>query len=875
MTNKISLPIKAKSDFYVPFDPNELSSTLVDRFEKQVTLYPSNIALKEGNLRFTYSELNNRANHIAFKILENHKDYRGPIAFLLDHGINQIFAIFGILKSGNGYLALDSDFPVERLEFMLADSGAPLVVTDSKNLDFCQSFTKGGSTIVNLDTIDFTQSLDNPNLDIPLEALALLQYTSGSTGQPKGCILPHKNMIHLSMVNNREKYFHSMDRHIYLLSASFAAHIGPVFNMLLNGGGVYPYDVKKEGLKKLADFLVKEKITVFSAIPSTFRYFASMIDESTQFPDLRILALAGDSVLKKDVELFNKFFPTSCYFINQLGGTEFLGACNYIIPHGTKINGSIVPVGYEHEGKKVLLLDENGDMVSTGEVGEIVVQSHYLSPGYWHRQDLTDAVFQSVPGKENLFQYKTGDLGRRDEDGCLYHLGRKDNQVKIRGYRVELAEIITRLHEYPFIKDAYVHAVTNESGEKQLIAYLVSSEKSEKIIERINRDLKNGLPSYMVPMYFEFLDELPKIPAGKIDVKKLPGPKKDQSSLQRDYLPPRNFYERKLVEIWESLLDVHPIGIKESFTELGGHSLSALQLIAELENHFDVTLPLSALVTIQTIEELAEVLQDDTRLTSWSHLVTLQPQGDKLPFFCIPAAGITALSFKKLVDYMSKDRPIYGIDYVGMDGKSDPHTTIPEIAEYNISLMKSVQPEGPYCLSGMCFGAVVAYEMAHQLLKGGQKVGFLGVLDARNLPAQKIPLMAKLMKAGVDLNDKVFRGKLPIKLRGLDLRLNQDSVDDSLLDDVYRVFETHAYAHLCYSSAQLPSTITLFMTELEHPERLRKGWQATTTKDLDVVVIPGVHGPLSRNVDEMGSFMDEPNVQTLAKLLMDKLDNVH
>jgi amino acid adenylation domain-containing protein len=865
-------PLK-RNEHFIPFDRAELETTLVDRFEKQARLYPENTAVKQGGNAYSYHEINQHANQVANILSNKLGSYRGPVAFLVDHGFPQIITIFGILKSGNAYLALDPDFPQSRLEYMLFDSETPLLVTNTNNIQLAKALSKPGIQIINLDEIDPHTPDDNPGLDIPLDAIALIQYTSGSTGQPKGCILTHKSLMHMAMVGTNMKSISSKDRFIFLVSGSYAAHVGPVFQTLLNGACVYPYEIKQQGLTALADFLVDEKITIISTIPSTFRYFASSLGAGSSFPDVRLLNMGGDTCLKVDVELFKKFFPPSCTMINPLGGTEFMGATTFMIHTDTQIKGGVVPVGYPNEDKKVLLVDDEGIEVPPGEVGEIVVQSKYLSPGYWRRPELTEEVFQPVPDQDGVFQYHTGDLGRRDPDDCLYHLGRKDSQVKVRGHRVELDEVTSKLFESPAIKDAFVNAHTDQGGENRLVAYLVPIEKSPALVEDILAELKESLPSYMIPTDFLVLDEIPKLPSGKVDARTLPEPQRTRSSLRSKYVPPQNTVERKLVEIWEDLLEFQPVGIEDDFFELGGHSLLALRLIADIDDNFEISVPLPALAQVRTIKQLAVTLQDKATLASWSSLVALQPLGEKPPFFCVPPSGVTAMIFKDLARHMGAERPFYVLEYAGMDEGTEPHETIPAIARHNLEKIRRLQPQGPYYLGGMCFGGSVAYEMAHQLKASNQEVAFLGVLDSSFPPRQKNSWRSNTLLFLSFINEKLLNGKLPIGPRAARTRVHIANVDPQVENRIQKLFSTHGAAQMRYKSPPYPGKITLFNTRRRNGPRIRAEWQAASTQSLDFFEIPGHHGRQYQDgVVVRSPFILEPHVQDLAKLFNERID---
>jgi len=873
MNKTASLPLEAKTEYFVKFEQDELQTTIVDRFEKQAALYPDNLAIKDGDTSLTYAEFNTLTNLVAHYILEKMGDYRGPIAFLLEHGASQMVAIFGILKSGNGYVALDPDFPRARLEFMISDSETPLMITNSKNLNFARELSSPGIQIISLDEINSGTQMENPGLDIDIDAMIAIYYTSGSTGQPKGCVLPHKLIMHNVMSSTNRRYLNPKDRQIFLFSASFAASAGPIFSTLLNGACLYPYEIKKQGLVKLVNFIVKEGITIFSSVPSTFRYFATLLDPEKTFPDVRLVTMGGDTVLKKDIDLFKKYFPSSCYFLNSLGGTEFFGICSFVISKDTQIEGGIVPIGYELEDKKVQLLDDEGSEVPTGEVGEIVVQSKYVSNGYWRRPELTKEKFNLVPGQDGVIQYRTGDLGRMDSDGCLYHLGRKDRQVKIRGHRVELAEIISVLQEIAVVKDAYVKANTDSAGENKLVAYIVPEKQSGSLVEQVQEELSECLPTYMIPTEFMVLDEIPRTPSRKVDALALPELERNHSSHQIDCVEPRNSVERKLVEIWETLLDFQPIGVKDDFFELGGHSLLALRLIAEIEDKFEVTVPFAALVQVRTIRELATILEDKNSLHKWSHLVALQPLGTKIPFFCVPPSAVTVMIFKDLAKHMSEERPFYALEYTGMDEGSETHKSIAAMASFNIEKIRSVQPEGPYYLGGMCFGGIVAYEMAKQLLEAGDRVAFLGILDSTHAPYLSRPRSYHVFMLTRFINQKVLRQKFPIGMAPLERAMKKFAPDDEFSQRIYDVFTTHNYARVKYVTTPYPETITLFNTAGSRGDFSRDKWREVAGGKLEIVSIPGVHGGARVDLQEgEQSFIHEPMVQVFAKRLNESLE---
>jgi amino acid adenylation domain-containing protein len=858
---------------YIRFERSELEKSVSERFEKQATLYPNRIAVKKGDALFTYNELNRLANQLAHRIVDTTGGVSGPVAFLFDQGINPVVAILGILKSGNGYLALDPAFPKARLEFMVSDSESLILITDNKNLALVSQFADPKVQILNMDEISPDTPSENLERDISPYTLAHLEYTSGSTGQPKGCPKSNLQCMHDIYSQTNRRFINPDDRYILLFTAGFGLSKVPILSTLLNGACLFPYDIKDEGLSGLADFLLREKITIYYSVPSTFRHFTSMLKTENGFPDLRLVMLSGETILKNDVELYKKYFSPTCILDVVLGGTEFQEICSYMISKDTQITGGIVPVGYLDEDKYVLLLNEEGVEVPVGEVGEIVVQSRFISSSYWRRPEQTEAAFKPVPGLEGVNQYRTGDLGRFGPDGCLEHLGRKDRQVKIRGHRVELTEIIYALMNIPAIKDAYVLGRPDSAGENKLVAYLVPAENAAISISHIREELAENLPVYMIPAEFLFMSEFPKTPSGKIDELALPEPERTRESLDSAFVSPQNQVEDQMVSIWETLLDVHPVGIKDDFFALGGHSLLALRFIAEVEDKLGVTIPFPALVQSRTIEKLASLVQDQAALSSWSHLVALQPLGSKPPFYCVPPSAVTVMIFKDLAKYLDVDRPFYGLEYTGMDKETEAFDSIPAIARYNLDRIRSLQPEGPYYLGGMCFGGLIAYEMASQLVSEGEQVAFLGILDSTHAPYLSKPRAYYVFLLTRFINQKILRYRFPVGMAPLRQATKKFEPGDDFSKRVYQVFTTHNYARVKYIATPYPGKITLFNTAGSRGDFSRDQWRAVTKEDLEAVSIPGIHaGAREGLVNPEQSFIFEPNVQVLAQKLNEHLD---
>jgi acyl-coenzyme A synthetase/AMP-(fatty) acid ligase/acyl carrier protein len=382
-----------------------------------------------------------------------------------------------------------------------------------------------------------------------------------------------------------------------------------IWSALLNGAALLPYQLREEGVSYLADWLCQEKISIYFSIPSVFRQLAERLTGKEDFSQLRIFHVATERVTKQDVELFQSHFPSHCIFVTGLASNETGRSRQFFIDKHTVIDESIVPVGYEVEGKKVLLLNEDGQESGYNQTGEIVIKSKYLSPGYWKQPDLTRAVFRPDPSGEDIRLYFTGDLGVMRPDGCLLLMGRKDFQAKIRGYRVEFAEIEATLLSSGLVKEAVVVARDNEQGSKVLVAYTVPSGERPCSSSELRQKIQEKLPEYMIPTYFITLDSLPHTPTGKLDRLALPDPGDERPELDAPFLAPRTLIEEKVSKIWTEVLGLDQVGIDDPFLELGGDSLRAMQVISRVRDRFNVEISMtSILLEAPNVAEMAAII---------------------------------------------------------------------------------------------------------------------------------------------------------------------------------------------------------------------------------------------------------------------------
>ena len=872
---------------FQPFPTAQSEQSVASCFESVVERFPNQLAIESLTERLTYAELNQRANRIARAIVAIRGTREEPIALLLEQGATFIASMLAVLKAGKSYAPLDPAFPEQRTVDILADTEAPILITSNENLEYAQKLASVNCTVLNTDDLDPDLSADNLDLPISPDAPAYIIYTSGSTGKPKGVLQNQRNLLHNCMNQTNAFRMRVGDRMTLLHSCSVMGAVRVIYNALLNGVTLYPFDVKAEGLTALRDLLIQKEITVYHSVATLFRHLASILPPDYRFPDMRLVILGGEAATRKDFELYQQHFTDDCELATGLGATETGTVCVNLLTKISPVSKSLLPPGYPVASMEVLLLDEHDQEVPTGEVGEIVIRSPYLAKGYWKRPDLTAAAFSEVSERGGIYQYRMGDLGRMEPDGCLVHMGRKDFQVKIRGYRVELSEIEVTILDTGVIKEAVVVGCKNTrkdhhqdiEDELFLAAYYVPKAGNSVASETLRNYIAKKLPSYMIPAVFVPLEALPLTANGKIDRRSLPAPDQIRKA-PVSFVAPRDNWERQLVTIWEGILGVKSIGVKNNFFDLGGHSLLAARLFAEIKETFDQDLPLAALFQAPTIEELANFLRQASQSESAEcSLIPLHPDGSKPPLFLVPPAGTTVVNLGRLVRHLKPDQPVYGLEPLGMDGKQFPHTDLKEMAAHYIQEIQKLQPQGPYFIAGRCFGGVVVFEMAQQLWKQGQTVALLGILDTQTPPnfASSTKSVPHALAASNDrksqggLLNGFFFGQLFQRLlvrwrrgRFLPTRVLQSRLvalciwilngaesgnsmylflQKELFSRIPRIFTlaAHRRSRIKYWAKVYPGVITFFKNSDESMLRITSRWAELTAQKLDCQTVPGNH----------------------------------
>jgi len=674
------------------------------------------------NQQLTYGELNIRANQLAYRLQQLGVVPDIVVGICVELTPEMIIALLGIFKAGGAYLPLDPSLPQERLNFMLEDAQVSVLLTQKKLLKHFENFS---NPIICIDedwAIIKQNSQENPTSYVTSDNLAYVIYTSGSTGQPKGVLIEHRGLSNLAEAQIEVFNLQPSNRVLQFASLSFDASIFEIVMALRTGATLYL--ANKESLlpgQPLLKLLREKAITHVTLPPAVL---AVLPTES--LPALQTIICAGESCTD---DIVKRWWNSKRRFFNAYGPTE---ATVWSTVAEISAISEKPPIGCPIANTQIYILDKHLQPVPIGITGELYIGGEGLARGYLNRSELTAEKFISNPfNSENRVRlYKTGDLARYKPDGNIQFLGRIDNQVKIRGFRIELSEIEAVLSQHESVQKAVVIAKDNLSGDKYLVAYIVHKSKQTSTTIELRKFLKGKLPNYMMPKAFVVPDSLPLTANGKVNRDALKTANIPINiPIDKTFIAPRTPTESTLAKIWAEVLNIERVGIYDNFFELGGDSLLTVRLLERIHKQFERDLPLSTLFLNPTIESLATSLSIETDSLPWSPLVPIQPAGSNPPFFCVhPIFGVV-FPYYELAHNLEKNQPFYGLQPIGLDGKSSPLTRIEDMAAHYIEALRSVQPKGPYFLGGWSFGGWVAFEMAQQLQKSGEEVALLAVLD--------------------------------------------------------------------------------------------------------------------------------------------------
>ena len=706
--------------------------------ERRAAERPDARAVRLNERSFSYRELNTLANRVA-RWLEA-RGVRGEgaagagnVGVCMEPCPEFVASMLGVMKAGATHVPLDPGYPVERLA-VIAEDIQPVLVLTQRALA-----AKVGGIFSNVvcieDLADELAALPGDDLAraVSPDQTAYIVYTSGTTGKPKGVLITHANLAHYVAVA-RDAYGYGAADVIpaiarYTFSITFFELLCP-----LTSGAELVLLERSHVLDMQRMMATLAEITCIHASPSLWRKMIAHIDEQRvdtgRFDRLRHVSSGGDMVPPDVIEAMKRIFRNAEVFVIYGCSEISCMGCTYPVPRDRTITST--RVGKPFPGMTLRLLDPAGHLVPPGVVGEVCFGGAGLAKGYLHAPELTDKKFTPF-GDERL--YHTGDLGRVDGEGNLQLVGRSDFQIKLRGIRIEPAEIEATLRSLPGVRDAVVVAPIMPDGEKRLVAYVVPDQAAPPTTRALQDFLKGKLPDYMVPSSFVLLDALPVNINLKVDRLALSKRTEIPLSTATPSDPPRTGLERKLVQIWEQVLHVKGVGIRDAFFDIGGDSLRSVALMSAIDHELGVVLPVSTLLTDPTVERLAALLERDSADESPASSLVCLRRGDETrpPIFFVHDGDGETMPYRNLALRLDRRHTVYGIHPKSTRLHPMLHTRLQEMVDYYIEQIRSVQPSGPYLVSGLCIGGFLAFEIGRTLARQGQLVGPITLIDVAHV----------------------------------------------------------------------------------------------------------------------------------------------
>jgi amino acid adenylation domain-containing protein len=696
--------------------------------ERQTARAPDRIAIVAGGATLSYGELDRRASALAARLQGSGVGRGAVVGVAIDRSPETIVAYLGILKAGAAYLPLGLADPPERLAFMVADAGVSAVLTHGPST----RMPVPGVPLLEVDGEAAPDAAGPRRAPATPDDLVYVMYTSGSTGHPKGVAIAHRGITRLLFGQDG---YTRLDRDEVILQATalgFDVAAFEIWGALVHGGRLVLYPAAIPTARELREVIRRHGVTTMWLTPSVFNM---VLDEDPEcLAPLRQLDLGGEALSVPHVARAAAVLPQT-RLINGYGPTECsVSATGYVVPRPVDPAAASIPIGRPIGNTTAYVLDRHLRPVPIGVPGELCLGGPGLAQGYVNRPEETRArfvphPFDPTPGAR---VYRTGDRARWRPDGTLEYLGRLDAQVKIRGVRIEPGEIEAVLSRHPGVREAAVMVRDDPAG-KRLVACVVARPGVPFGPEELRDHVRRVLPASMVPATVVQLAALPLTPSGKIDRRALAAvPDAPERERRAPPAPPAGSLEAQLVELWETVLGVSPIGVEDDFFELGGDSLRASRMIQQVGDLTGCALPLTTLHQSPTVTGLARVLrgQGERAFDATAPAITFNRAGDRPPLFLFHGM-LTGGAFYalRLARRLGPRQPIHVVHpFTGVTAPIP--STIEAMAEAHLKVVRSLQPHGPYRLAGYCNGGLAAYEIARRLRRGGETVELLALVAA-------------------------------------------------------------------------------------------------------------------------------------------------
>lgn len=812
-------------------------------------------AVECGGATIDYATLDRRSRRLAAALVSQGVERGGLVGVAVPRSLDMLVAVLAVLRAGAAYVPLDPAFPAQRLHRMVEHSGLARVIAAEGALP---DALLEGRIRLSIDELEAVAEEDADLPDVGPDDLAYVLYTSGSTGEPKGVRILHRNLVNFLCAMRDSPGFSRDDAICAATTLSFDIAALELYLPLLCGGRVViATEDEHRDPEALCRLIERSGCTVFQTTPSMMA-LVQEVGRADMLAPLRLL-VGGE--------------PLPLPLAHTLAG-QCLGLWNMYGPTETTVWSSVerieagataVSLGQPIARTRLYVLDARRRSALPHAIGEIWIGGAGVADGYLHRSDLTAERFVPDPFvADGSRMYRTGDLGRL-HDGRLYFHGRVDDQIKLRGYRIEPGDIEAAVAGEAGINECAVAVRRPEGGDDALVLYVATELPVADLVPKLRVKLAQALPAYMRPHFVEVLERLPRTPNGKIDRRALPSPSMESMPASTPGGAPRNALEGELCALWQRLLRCGPVGVDEDFFALGGSSLLAVRMFAELHRRYGADLPLATLLERPTVAALAEALSaeisggpasdavDGTGEDRWRPLLRMQ-QGDasRPPLFLFHAVGGNVLNYHPLLDALGTDQPVYGLQSIGLDGTTAPQGGIGVMADAYARQIQRLHPRGRLLLAGGSMGGIIALEVARRLRASDREVAMLAMFDTHAPGADDGAAWWRFPWAAWRVLSRMDAAQWADLLRRLRLRfveapwarlqhLRDPSLPEPLAIRLRRIESANHQALRQHVPQRYDGDVQLFRAPLPEGDDGTLGWKAWVDGDIRVHELPGSH----------------------------------
>lgn len=673
----------------LPFNRETIDQTVNERFQKVALHFPNSVALTGNGKQWTYRELDQETNRIAHAILAVIKPGNGCVAILTEQTPEMVFLVLGVIKAGKTYLGIHPQSPKASMQEMVEDTQAELILTSNQLFDQAQQIKSTHSAILKFGDISLDLPSSAPEIKVQASDPLAIFYTSGTTGKSKGVIKSNRMMLHRVYLATQHDKVVPQDRQSLLTHCAFSSSEADIFCTLLLGATVCIFNIMEEGSDGFQEWIYKEQITLLHPPVLFFRILLEGLEGRELFPTVRLIALAGDTVLTNDLKEWRAHFSKSCVLLHRYSTTETSLLTVAQFDHTSNLDMDAVSAGHPVVDKSLLFLDETGKPVPTGEQGELAIQSRYLSDGYWGLPEETASVFSSSFKDPQATLYHTGDYGRQLPDGTLQFLSRREHLAKIRGFRVDTREVEQALYKLAEVSKAVV-LVSRSDEQDQLYAFLEMAVEQTFDSKQIKGKLLESLPEWKIPKRMETIQEFPKTLNGKIDRQTLAQSlEKEPSALEKDSKPNEpqvGSLEAELMTIWKDSITINEVTLDDNFLDLGANSIAVMMMRNRIKEQFGIPVSNTQFFSHPTIRQLSAFLRntlgEDEEVKS--NLVSSE--------ISTKNSEVNWTVAEAFIEQLNKQ----GVRYIFINPGTDTAPILEVIAQYNTE--KKRAPEVVLCL---------------------------------------------------------------------------------------------------------------------------------------------------------------------------------